>query len=140
MERFFNKIIMAEHNDDECWYWTGATQKGYGAIGLNGKTVRAHRMSYELLVGNIPEGKQLDHLCNNKLCVNPSHLEPVTQLENMNRRIESVGHFNANKTHCKSGHEYTKDNLRMSVIGTKICRTCTRVWNKKSKLGVLKRQ
>lgn len=68
----------------ECWLWTGG-HSWYGAIRIGRKVLRVHRVVYELLVGPIPAGLVLDHLCENKLCVNPDHLEPVTQSENMRR-------------------------------------------------------
>jgi len=69
-----------------CWEWAGTRQpSGYGAIYVEGRILRTHRVSYELLVGPIPEGLHLDHLCRNKACFNPEHLEPVTHVENMRR-------------------------------------------------------
>ena len=70
-----------------CWEWQGfCTKKGYGHKSYKGTTVRAHRHYYEKLVGPVPDGLVLDHLCKNKKCVNPTHLEPVTNKENLNRR------------------------------------------------------
>jgi hypothetical protein len=101
-----------------CWTWTACIlQNGYGGVRLKGKLMRAHRVVYELLVGKIPDGLQLDHLCRNRKCVNPAHLEPVTQKENM-RRGNGACAINARKTHCKSGHEFTKENTRRR------CRIC----------------
>lgn len=80
---------------DSCWIWTGATRgKGYGMMSLGSKnSISAHRFSYELFVGSIPEGMQIDHLCMNKLCVNPKHLEPVDNKENQRRAAESRGGY-----------------------------------------------
>jgi hypothetical protein len=93
-----------------CWMWTaGKHEKGYGRIVVNGKQMRAHRVSYELFVGPIPEGLQIDHLCRVPGCVNPEHLEPVTSAVNTQRRAPFVT-FHAAKTHCKHGHEFTPEN------------------------------
>ena len=81
-----------------CWIWQGASApNGYGKITSNYKTLSAHRYMYENLVGAVPIGMQLDHLCGNKLCVNPQHLEVVTCGENIQR-------YNSKITHCKRGH------------------------------------
>lgn len=91
---------------NECWIWTGAKNAlGYGriAIGQN-RQAKAHRFVYEALVGPIPDGLELDHLCVTPSCVNPAHLEPVTHAENMRR-------YGARKTLCKRGHTRTPENI-----------------------------
>lgn len=109
-----------------CWYWAKAPNKaGYGTHWVEGKVYRAHRFVYEALVGEIPEGLVLDHLCKNKLCVNPDHLEAVTQKVNMERGLH------AQKTHCPHGHEYTPENTYL-YDNRRTCKTCkhpTRVIN-----------
>jgi hypothetical protein len=123
---FWRKV---DKRPDGCWYWTGATDGRYGDYnaGRSGKNlhIKAHRMAYLLLVGPIPEGHQLDHLCRNYLCVNPSHLEPVTQQEN-NRRSDSESARHARKTHCLRGHPLKGDNLRIKADGSRLCVTCDR--------------
>lgn len=79
---------------ERCWDWTGAvTSRGYGSVGHDGRIQSTHRVAYELLIGPIPPGLQIDHLCRNKLCCNPWHLEPVTAQENRRRQhIARYGH------------------------------------------------
>lgn len=109
--------------EDDCWIWTGArTSSGYACVGADGKRHLGHRRAYELLIGPIPAGLTLDHLCRNQLCINPAHLEPVTMREN-NRR-KPVKEF------CPHGHPMSGDNLRTYVrkngIHQRQCRTCQR--------------
>lgn len=97
---------------DDCWLWTGLKNSyGYGVVWFRPiPNVQIHKMAhravYESFVGEIPDGLQLDHLCRNCLCVNPSHLEPVTGSENSARRGNAI-------THCKRGHEFTTENLKV---------------------------
>lgn len=121
-----------EVQPDGCWRWTGATGGArnhlYGVA--NGTT--AHRVAYEFFVGPIPTGMVLDHLCRNTMCVNPEHLEPVTQRENLER---GQGRSRAS-THCKNGHEYTPENTRIVVIRgyeTRVCRACKRDWARENR-------
>jgi hypothetical protein len=121
-ERFLAKVDMSV--PEACWPWTAAkTSCGYGKIGVAGRTRPAHRVSYELFVGPIPEGLTLDHLCRNPACVNPEHLEPVTQRENTRRGVSPAAH-NARKTHCSRGHELQGDNCYVDAVGKRHCRTC----------------
>lgn len=94
-----------------CWLWMQfRSKKGYGqTAGPNNQPMPAHRKVYELLRGKIPDGLTLDHLCRNPCCVNPDHLEPVTQRENTLRGTSPVAHF-AQATHCANGHEFDKAN------------------------------
>ena len=118
---FWSKVLIG----DGCWEWTASKSwNGYGRTQyLDGREGYAHRISYEQLVGVIPPGLQLDHLCRNRACVRPDHLEPVTNLENHARGV-------AARTHCKHGHEFTKENTwYKSKKGRKNpsrrCRECT---------------
>jgi hypothetical protein len=122
-ERFWVKV----QKSDGCWTWTGATQAGgYGRfmVASNPRTlVLAHRYSYEQLVGPIEGDLTIDHLCRNRSCVNPAHLEPVTREENALRANRNVG-----KTHCDRGHEFTEANTyrapsRPAVRGCRECRS-----------------
>jgi len=124
-----NKIRVAEN---DCWEWTGAIQsRGYGCVGYSGKTTLTHRLSYELLVGPIPEGLHIDHLCRNRACCNPGHLEAVIQGVNTLRGV-SFSAINATKTHCRHGHEYTADNTYTDKRGSRSCRTCRTASHRKS--------
>lgn len=94
---------------DECWMWPGAlTDSGYGKVapGPEGGTWLVHRIVYEYMVGPIPKGLDLDHLCRVRACVNPAHLEPVTRRENLARGE----HNHRGKERCKNGHEFTEEN------------------------------
>lgn len=113
-----------------CWWWRSETANGgYGLFRTGSsaaKTVQrklAHRWSYEHLIGPIPQGLQLDHLCRNPLCVNPDHLEPVTPALNQRRGPA------ANKTHCVRGHRYDEANTYRNPAnsGRRVCRTCHRL-------------
>lgn len=112
--------------EDDCWEWLAfRNEEGYGVIAMNGYPRRAHRMSYELLIGPIPEGLHLDHLCRNRGCVNPKHLEPVTNAENI-RRAQPFRVPMEPRVQCPNGHEYTPENTRRAKDGTRRCRTCER--------------
>lgn len=125
-DRLLGKCIPEPNSG--CWLWFGATNpKGYGNVAVKGRTVGAHRLSYEEFVGPIPDGLDLDHLCRMPCCINPAHLEPVTRRENVIRgNVPKVcGAHELAKTHCPSGHEYTEENTRR-YRGSRYCKECNR--------------
>ncbi len=121
-----------------CWLWTAHLSKGYGLLRLNGRkgpTVSAHRFAYELLVGPIPEGLDLDHLCRVRACVYPDHLEPVTRSVNLRRGIGpalmSKRNRGRHKTHCMRGHPYDLFNTAINSRGARSCRACRTAYDKR---------
>lgn len=137
MDSLLRKIKISRtrfYRGSGCWEWQAVkTNGGYGHIHVGGPVKKlAHRVSYELFIGHIPEGLTIDHLCRNRGCCNPRHLEPVTHRENMRRSPlagKVVGQIwrakQAAKTQCPKGHPYSGDNLLMDG-GSRKCRTCRR--------------
>ncbi|WP_422744277.1 HNH endonuclease signature motif containing protein [Micromonospora sp. WMMD754] len=123
-DRLMAKVQIA---DNGCWNFTGAHSATYGQIWWNRRQWLAHRVSYAIHVGPIPEGKQIDHKCRNRSCVNPDHLEPVTAWENANRAGMPAGTRQRSKTHCPEGHPYDEANTYVvPKSGHRQCRTCNK--------------
>ena len=116
-DHFWGKVAKS----DGCWKWTASRDRhGYGHVMVDrGRSRLAHRVAYELVVGPIPTGTVLDHLCRNPPCVNPAHLEPVTQTENLRRAAAFV-------THCPQGHPYEDGNTYVDPSGGRRCNACRR--------------
>lgn len=123
-ERFWSKVEPTGF----CWLWKESTVKGHGSFFLSRAEGKAysHRWAYEHLVGPIPEGLELDHLCRVRHCVNPDHLEPVTRRENFLRGY-AIGARSVREGKCRKGHEYTPENTYTRNDGRgRMCRTCGR--------------
>jgi len=141
--RFWSKVKI--NQETGCWEWTEARVTGYGRFKISRPRlgVNAHVWAYNYLVGQVPEGLELDHLCRNRACVNPLHLEPVTHLENMLRGNTIVA-FQAGKIVCDNGHPLVDENLLkfpcIKYRRCKICHTQNKInFRKRQKLLGLKR-
>lgn len=127
-ERLSRRIVIA---DTDCWEWTGShTTAGYGNLSWEGRITYIHRVVYTLLRGEIPARRQIDHLCRNRGCCNPAHLEVVTPKENARRGLRS-GKRGHKVTHCPQGHEYAVEGRLVCVNHEKDywgwhCLTCQR--------------
>lgn len=120
-ERFWDKV--SPEPNSGCWLWTAACNEyGYGCFYWSGRVRGAHRVSYSELVQDVPSGLQLDHLCRQRGCVNPLHLEIVSIAENLHRGLNS----NREKTHCPAGHEYNGVNTYFWTDDSRRCRVCGR--------------
>lgn len=130
--RFWSKVDVGD-----CWEWTGASSKGYGYFVVQSRRpgspqwgMKAHRYAWMLLVGPIPEGFTIDHLCRNRACVNPDHLEPVPHGVNVRRGVS--GRY-PRPDHCKQGHEFTPENIYYrpdDPTGGRGCKECRRQRNR----------
>lgn len=126
-DKFWSKVSKAEGG---CWIWQGyIAETGYGRLNASGKTVYAHRASYEIHVGPIPEGLTIDHLCRVRACVNPDHLEVVTLKENIARSFAPSA-IAARENICQRGHVLDDANVYMRNSGRRLCRTCNQMRRK----------
>lgn len=134
IELFWNKV----KQDGTCWRWTGVIAwNGYGSHSSweDGKTrkYRAHRVAYNYMIGEIPPGLDLDHLCRNRWCVNPYHMDPVTRSVNMKRASNVL----RERTHCKNDHQFTPDNTQLGPRSQRLCLACRKINNAKSRATAL---
>lgn len=122
LDRLWSRV---SEDEDGCWIWTGPRYKaGYGRFYLGQESVYAHRVMYMIFVGEIANGLHTDHLCRVRECCNPCHLEVVSCRENIMRSPIAPAAINADKTHCKRGHQLSGDNLEIAEDGGRRCRTC----------------
>ena len=121
---FWEKVALVG-NACECWLWKGVlSHNGYGRFSIGrGKKAQAHRWAYESIIGPIPDGLHLDHLCRVRSCVNPYHLEPVTNRENI-LRGEGPTAVNSRAKECPKGHPYSGENLIVQHGTGRLCREC----------------
>ena len=126
--RFWDKVD--KDGENSCWLWKAScTTLGYGRFSYNGIKCYAHRFIYEATIGKVPDGYELDHLCRNPRCVNPSHLEPVRHRVNCQRGLTGykTGLLNKSKTHCPMGHPYDEENTIYDKKNQRTCRICRRI-------------
>lgn len=130
IERLLARIDI---NERGCWVFSPPARNGYGYIGVTNedgskRNVLTHRLAYETIVGPIPVGLEIDHLCRNRACCNPDHLEPVTRSVNTLRGDSPAlaRQRRLSRTHCKNGHPFEGDNLRLTPKGVRMCVTCRR--------------
>ncbi|MGW9541939.1 HNH endonuclease signature motif containing protein [Streptomyces anthocyanicus] len=137
-------------DENGCWVYTGHLDPaGYGRISVLGADSKrrgkfTHRVTYEALVGPIPPSLHIDHLCRNRACCNPKHLEPVTPLVNTRRSPISTGSVNAAKTRCSNGHDFSPENTRIVVNrrgrAERVCKACVRIRSAKYRRSLANRE
>lgn len=133
--RFLSKV---DKDENGCWIWIASISKrGYPNFSIKGKTYNSHRISYVLFKGIIPTSNVIDHLCKNIICVNPSHLEAVTQRENL-MRGNTQARNKSHQTHCIHGHPFNKENTYINPMGIRHCRVCVNISVKKYRFGLKK--
>lgn len=126
-DRIWPKVVKTH----SCWHYLGALDHGYSVCGRSPEAerrgnIRVHKWIWESMNGPVPSGLVLDHLCRNRWCVNPSHLQPVTNKENVLRGT-GLSSVNAKKTHCIRGHAFDDRNTGRDVRGDRRCRECARI-------------
>jgi HNH endonuclease len=125
-----NRFEHYTERSDSCWEWRGGKRQGYACMwsAIARGNVAVHRWSYEHYIGKIPKGLTIDHLCRNRGCVNPKHMEVVTLGENARRgAVTGINVWAANKTHCPKGHPYDDENTYKTPNGGRACIECRRL-------------
>lgn len=141
--RFWSKVAVSDQ--DSCWLWKASTDgRGYGSFYFNGRSMKAHRFAWMTLHNKpFPHGLSGCHSCDNPSCVNPHHVWPGTQKENALDALRKgrlclpavrfLGAYNRLKTHCRNGHEYSPENVRLKPTGERVCRACHKKHKKANK-------
>jgi hypothetical protein len=120
-------ISVGRSEPNECWPWKGrVSSTGYGTIKHRGRTLKAHRVAYEMANGPIPDGLVVMHICDNPPCCNPNHLRLGTVADNNNDRDQKGRNAHSAKTHCLWGHEFNQENTYVTRHGHRVCRACRR--------------
>lgn len=142
LQRFLSKIV--EDPQTGCWLWTGARHKRdrYALFKAGGRCRQAHRVSYEIFVGEIPAGLDLDHTCRRRECVCPRHLAPVTERENVinSASPQAARERQLARTHCKRKHAFTPENTRYNAQNVRVCKACDRLRQRAYKQRKRKRE
>jgi len=127
------RLLNRTDRTGKCWIWLGScNDRGYGKMWDGSRLSYVHRLSYEAFVGPIPNGLTIDHLCRNRQCLNPEHLEPVTNRENI-LRGEGPSAKKARRTKCSGGHQLSGTNLMQSRLPYRQCRICFNEWQRQYK-------
>ena len=135
IKKFYSRI---KKTSDDCWEWQGGLySNGYARCRFNGKEHLVHRWAYETFIAMIPDGLHCHHVCYNRACVNPQHLELRTNRDNIfDKDSASTALYNMNKTHCKRGHEFNDHNTLVNKYGWRYCRTCHKERERSRRAGV----
>lgn len=123
---FWNELVP----DGECLVWPSVNHDGYGRLTYEGRKWLAHRLTVHLYGIPVPDGYEVDHLCRNRACAKPEHLEVVDHRENM-RRGTGMDRVHAAKTHCHNGHEFSSENTHITPKGARVCLTCRREYDRR---------